>query len=90
LDLGLIGPSEESTALLGIGEGLAIEDLGFPILFDESEYEDSIDGEVAPVGGAGHGRSLDRGNALRSEMMDFAKRDKRGRQPFPALRLSHG
>ena len=91
MGLGLSSPSEDSVALLGIGEGLTIEDLKLPILFDESDDDDEIIREGAPVGCLIYDCALRGGYALWPETHEgSAKRDEQGRQPFPALQLLRG
>ena len=88
LGLGFSSPREGGAALLSIGEGFAIEDLEFLVLFDESEDGDNIVGEPILVGSMVCDCGLHRGHGLWSEIHEsFTKRDERGRRPFPALRL---
>ena len=88
MSLGLGSPSEDSVALLGIGEDLTIEDLKFPVLFDESGDDDEIIRKGALVGGLIYACALRGGYALWSRTPgSSAKRDERGRRPFPVLQL---
>ena len=65
----LDSPSDEGTTLSGVGEILAMDDLEFPVLLDNSIGDDTIVGERGPEDGSQHTRDLRRGYALWSEVM---------------------
>jgi len=65
----LDSPSNECITLLGVDEVLAIDDLEFPILLDNSEGDDSIVADRGPEDGGEHGRELRCGYMLWSEAM---------------------
>jgi hypothetical protein len=50
----LDSPSEESVKLLGVAEILAMEDLEFPVLLDNSVDDDSVVVERGPEDGRVH------------------------------------
>jgi hypothetical protein len=65
----LDGPSDEGATVFRVGEILAMKDLEFPVLLDESIDEDSIVVERGPEDGMEHACNLHRGYTLWSETM---------------------